>query len=382
MTEYRALTWDHPRGKNALAAAAGLAADQGLNINWRTQPLAGFESHPIAELCHENDLVVLDHPHIGDAVRAGCLTPLEDVFGAGTLEELALETIGPCLNSYYYEGRHWALPLDAASQVMAVRADLVDWRIPVTWSEVLEFAKTNGKVALSLQGPHAFLTFLSIATAFGGTSDLPDADVLVSHNAGILAYDLLAELAELSPDRFATMNPIAMLEYMTGHDDLVLCPLVFGYVNYSASDLAQKITFRNAPRRRAGEQPGSVLGGTGIGVSKDCKVSHGLRDHLLWLMSAGCQSRFIPDHDGQPSRRSAWADERLNQNWNDFYRNTADTLEHAHVRPRHNGYIDFQNRAAGLLHRSLNSKADAESVLSGLQQMYSESLMNSKGYAS
>jgi len=45
--QYCGLTWDHPRGYNALAAAA--EASGGL-LHWDKQPLEGFESHPIGEL--------------------------------------------------------------------------------------------------------------------------------------------------------------------------------------------------------------------------------------------------------------------------------------------------------------------------------------------
>ena len=59
-------------------------ARDALAIAWDKQPLEGFESHPIADLCSRYDLVVLDHPHVGEAVEAGCLQPLEDVFEPST----------------------------------------------------------------------------------------------------------------------------------------------------------------------------------------------------------------------------------------------------------------------------------------------------------
>ncbi len=75
MQVIKALTWDHPRGYNALAAAAKLSetANSGLDIHWDKQPLEGFESHPIADLCARYDLVVLDHPHVGEAISGNCL---------------------------------------------------------------------------------------------------------------------------------------------------------------------------------------------------------------------------------------------------------------------------------------------------------------------
>src|SRR3546814_20774510 len=93
----RGLTWDHPRGYNALAAAAATSAD--CELDWDKQPLEGFEAHPIADLCARYDLVVLDHPHVGEAVAAGCLQPLEAHFGADEIAALCAESIGPRLAS-------------------------------------------------------------------------------------------------------------------------------------------------------------------------------------------------------------------------------------------------------------------------------------------
>src|ERR1044071_2571521 len=107
---YLGLTWDHPRGYNALAAAAARldATRDGFTLAWQKQPLEGFEAHPIADLCARYDLVVLDHPHVGEAVEPGCLVALEDVFGAHEIAALERDTIGPCLSSYRYAEKHWA----------------------------------------------------------------------------------------------------------------------------------------------------------------------------------------------------------------------------------------------------------------------------------
>lgn len=372
MATIKALTWDHPRGFNALAAAAQreevIAA--GLDIQWDKQPLEGFESHPIADLCARYDLVVLDHPHVGEAVGGDCLQSLESVFGADIVERLAAESIGPSLSSYHYAGQHWALPLDAATQVMALRADLVDGEPPETWASVLDLSRRTGKVALSLAGPHAALSFLSIAAAYGEPPAEADPDVLVSSRTGAAVYDLMAELASLSPPVVLEKNPIGILGHMAASDDVVLCPLVYGYVNYAAPTEGQPITFSDAPGRTAGGRPGSTLGGTGIGISKRCDPSPELKAHLLWLMSRDAQIGFIPAHDGQPSRREAWFDNAVNRRWNGFYRQTAATLDAAYVRPRHDGYITFQGKASALLRSAFESRADAEGVLSRLQDLY------------
>ncbi len=156
------------RGYNALAAAADKARDEGLvDIVWDKQPLEGFESHPIARslrpfMTSSCSIIRMS----AKRWRRPASGPLEEVFGAGVLADIGAATIGPCLESYHYEGATWALPLDAATQVMALRPDLVD-QPPRTWKEVVDLSWSGGKVALSLAGPHAILSFLSIAAAYG-----------------------------------------------------------------------------------------------------------------------------------------------------------------------------------------------------------------------
>lgn len=372
MQRLKGLTWDHPRGYNALAAAARLPelAESGLAIEWEKQPLEGFESHPIADLCARYDLVVLDHPHVGEALAGDCLRSLEDVFGEATVRAIEADSIGPSLRSYRYAGAHWALPLDAATQVLAARTDLLSGPVPESWEAVVALSRETGKVALSLAGPHAALSFLSIAAAFGEPPAERDPDILVSAETGKVVYDLMSDLASRSPRSVRDKNPIGILSHMAENDDVILCPLIYGYVNYAAPDSGQVIAFHNAPRAVAGGRPGSTLGGTGIGISKRCEVTPALKQHLLWLMGAEAQAGFIPAHDGQPSRREAWHDAAVNARWGSFYENTADTLEQAYVRPRHDGYIAFQGRASALLRQAFEEGAAAESVLDHLQTLY------------
>lgn len=364
---YRALTWDHPRGFRALhAAAAVVAPRQGLSIAWDKQPLEGFESHPIADLCARYDLVVLDHPHVGEAVEAKCLIPLEDVFGADELAALGEATIGPCLSSYRYAGKHWALPLDAATQVMAYRPDLID---PVeTWSDMAVLSQLGG-VALSLAGPHAALSFFSICSALGEPPAEADPAVLVSEQLGAEAFELLADIYAHAERSTLGLNPISILGHMAQHDDVCLCPLIYGYVNYARPvSTERQVLFANAPT--AGGRAGSTLGGTGIGISTRCQITPQLLVHLRWLLSDDAQHDFIPAHDGQPSRRSAWHDPVVNAEWGDFYSVTAPTLEAAYVRPRYAGYISWQAVASAYLREALDAGLSGRVVARELNWMH------------
>src|SRR3546814_16986728 len=94
---------------------------------------------------------------------------------------------------------------------------------------------------------------------------------------------------------------------MAAHDDVALCPLIYGYVNYAAPASGTKpIAFTDAPRETADSAPGSTLGGTGIGISARCAVTPGLLAHLRWLMSEAAQRGFIPAPDGTPTPPPAW----------------------------------------------------------------------------
>lgn len=335
-------------------------------VTWDVQPLEGFESAPIAELCATYDLVVLDHPHLGEAMAHDCLTPMEEVFAPADLARIARAAIGPAYTSYAMAGHQWAMPLDAATQVMALRPDLFA-APPATWEEV-ESLSQQGAVALSLAGPHAALSFLSVCAALDGDLDMRDGGWPGDRTAE-MAYDILAPLAARTPDHTRTLNPIGLLDLMGHTDDIRLIPLVYGYVNYTRAP--RPVAFHDAPR--IGGRPGSILGGTGICISRRAQVDDALRDHLLWLMSDSTQRGFIPDHDGQPGLRSAWADPAVNAAWGDFYTNTAATLEAAAIRPRHNGYIAFQTCASAFLRDAFDARMPTGRAVRTLREMFEAS---------
>lgn len=357
---YRGLTWDHPRGYNALAAAAARA--EGLALNWDKHPLEGFESHPIGDLCARYDLVVLDHPHVGEAVAADCLVPVEALFGAEEIAAWRAAIAGPSLASYHYAGNHWALPLDAATQVMAYRRETVALP-PLEWAQLPGFA-TEHAVALSLSGPHAILSFQSICGAFGFEPATP-RDGFMDRAIGREAFALMAALTGETTRRARDLNPIAMLGAIERGEGIDLCPLIYGYVNYAT----RGVGFADAPAGPEG-RIGSTLGGTGIGVSKRCQVTPELLDHLRWLMSEPVQRGFIPQHDGQPALRSAWQDEAVNAATGGFFAATLATVEAALLRPRHDGAIAFQTAASARLRTALLDGDAVDPLLDELETLY------------
>lgn len=358
--QHRGLTWDHPRGYNALAAAAAQADT--LSLSWDKHPLEGFESHPIGDLCARYDLVVLDHPHVGEAVAADCLVSIENLFGADEIAAWRAAVAGPSLASYHYAGRHWALPLDAATQVMAYRRESVVLP-PLEWAQLPAFAQDHA-VALSLAGPHAILSFQSICGALGVDPAAP-RDAFMDRAVAREAYGLMAALTGEVTRKARALNPIAMLGAIERGEGIDLCPLIYGYVNYAT----RGVGFANAPAGPGG-RIGSTLGGTGIGISKRCEVTSALLDHLRWLMSDAVQRGFIPQHDGQPALRSAWTDDAVNTGTGGFFAATLATIEAALLRPRHDGAIPFQTAASTRLRAGLLDGDAADPVLDELETLY------------
>lgn len=372
MNTYRGITWDHPRGRNALVAAAReeQLRDSGLRIEWEAHCLEDFESYPIDDLARMYDLIILDHPHLGEAVEHQSLTPLDTVFELERLEQWSRQAVGPSFDSYYLEGRQWALPLDAATQV-AVRKPALVPDAPVTWDDV-EVLSTMVPTALSLAGPHAFLTFASICAAYGAPlSDAYRADAgdsmteLVADETAVPVLELMRSISSRAPEGSLSQNPINLLQRMTDTDDIAFCPLVYGYVNYSSPGLR----FSEAPSATPGGRRGSTIGGTGLAISARTEVTPALIDHVEWLMSASTQRGFIPQHDGQPSSREAWLDDEVNRASEGFYRSTLATIEDSWVRPRFPGYISFQSSASATIRAIV---AGHERVGSGLASLRAE----------
>ena len=376
MTAYRGLTWDHPRGRDALVAAAAEWSDQ-IDLRWDVHPLEGFESSPIEKLAETYDLIVLDHPHLGDALAHDSLIPMTDLFSPDEIGVWAEAAVGPSLESYRFEGKVWALPLDAATQVSARRAELVE-HAPETWTEVRELARTV-PVALSIAGPHAFLSFCSIAVALGEEPGTVPGESLISREAARDVLSLMRELVASGPASAHALNPIQMLETMRRDDSIAYCPLIYGYVNYSRPRDARSISFGEAPAKEMGGRRGSTIGGTGIAVSRRCDVTEPLLELIRWLMSPRTQTRFIPAHNGQPSARPAWTDPLVNAASAGFFRSSLATIESSWMRPRFPGYIAFQSAASALIRDATTDAIGADDALDRLEMLHRKATTTTEG---
>lgn len=367
----KGMTWSHPRGYDPMVGGATQwLSDKGVEIEWEKRSLQDFETFPVEELARNFDMIVIDHPHVGQITKEGCLLPLDVPGREAELKALADGSVGQSFPSYNWQGHQWAFPLDAATQVQAWRPDLIE-KPATSWGEVLELARA-GKVLLPLRSPHSLMCFYTLA-ANNGSACATEGE-LISIEDGMKAFEQLREIAALvKPECFA-MDPIAVFEEMAKPDSGIACtPLIYGYVNYAMPGFRDRlIRFADIPAGAKGVA-GSALGGTGIAVSAFTKHPQAAIDFAYWIASGAVQKGLYAASNGQPGHAEAWEDEGVNAATSGFYRDTRATLEGAWVRPRHDGYMPFQEAASERINKGLQGNEAAELVIADLNRLFRES---------
>lgn len=364
------MTWDHPRGYEPLVACSAVwKAHAGVEIRWERRSLQDFESFPVDELARRYDLIVIDHPHVGQVTREGCLLP----FDASRLASIARGTVGASYGSYHWEGQQWALPIDAATQVQAWRPDRLA-AAPGDWNEVRELARA-GRVALPLRAPHSLMCLYTLC-AQNGAPGRVEGPELFDLDVGAEACEQLRALMTLMDPQCLERDPIATFEAMAQTASPIDCvPLIYGYVNYAWPGFRPvRLGFADMPRQGNHGPVGSALGGTGIAVSARTAHAREAFDFAVWLADAEAQCGPFAAAGGQPGHAAAWEDSAVNAAACDFYRATRATLEGAWVRPRHDGYMAFQQAASLRLNAGLQVGQRSREIVQALNLLFKESL--------
>ncbi len=384
MTELQGITWDHPRGVAPMRATAAVyeRAHPDVHITWTVRSLQAFGDQSIEQLAAMYDLLVIDHPFVGTAARSGCLVPLETHLPEAFLRAQARESVGASYASYTYDGHQWALPIDAAAQVAAYRPDVLDARgltIPRTWTHVFDLMRVVGghRVALPLSPVNAICSFLSLCA----NQDIPpgfvgsDSSRLAPRPVEQIALDILRRFVTEGHPESLHLDPTGMLERMAHGDDIVYSPLVFGYSNYARPGFAPHLCrFANIPAISDDGNPyGAILGGTGLAVSTACRALPAACAYVQWVADEGCQRTIYVESGGQPGNRGAWTDPTVNRATSGFFLETLETLDHAYLRPRHDGFIPFQDRAGLVIHDYLRLGGDAHETLDTIDALYRDS---------
>lgn len=74
----KGMTWNHPRGYDPMVACSQSWQEKtGVEIRWEKRSLQDFEAFPVETLARNYDLIVIDHPHVGQITGENCLLPLD-----------------------------------------------------------------------------------------------------------------------------------------------------------------------------------------------------------------------------------------------------------------------------------------------------------------
>ncbi len=352
----RGLTWDHPRACDGLFAETHRfnALNDDIAIEWDVHSLRGFEATPIVETADKYDLIILDHPFMGDATAGGALLNLQEHLDAVDLAALQESYIGLSFKSYEYAGGLWALPIDAASQVAVCRPDLLDEAMPATFDEAIAFGQRGG-LGLSMANPHAFMNYLGIASCLG--ADISGkGERLLPQDIAVQALSILRQLARHIPDAAFNWSSIDLLEAMAQSDDVTYCPFVFSFNSYAQAPAAERHRLRYCDSPTNTENAATVLGGTGLAVSSSTRDVGAAVKAALHLVTEGPQIRMA-EAGGQPAHRSVWSPTAKKTINGTFFDECRTMQENAVLRPRWPGYIKLQNFAGQLLQKDCRDQA-------------------------
>ncbi len=367
------ITWNHTRGYLPMVATAQRFTETHPNveITWHRRSLQEFADFPIERLAERFDLLVIDHPFAGRAAADPILLPLDEHLPAEFLADQATHAVGRSHASYHFGGHQWALAIDAATPVSAHRPDLLAGRglsLPRTWEDLLALAR-QGQVALPAIAIDSLMHFYMLCCALGedpGTT----RDGIVSTEVGIATLEHLRELVGLCHRACLDRNPIATYEAMTTTDEISYCPFAYGYSNYVRPGYApaplrfgRLVTF-------GGHRLRSTLGGTGLAMSRGCREIEAAAEYVCFVADPLTQRTLFFTSGGQPGHRAAWKDPDVNRGSADFFTDTLQTLDEAYLRPRHAGYLDFQDTGGEIVHRYLRDGGDARAVVEELNRLY------------
>lgn len=377
--QLKGIAWNHSRALPPLVATAQRFEElhPGVEIAWEKRSLHAFGHASLPELAENFDLLVVDHPMMGDAETTGALVDFFTMNPAPETLDMQKDSAGPSFESYVYHNRLFALPIDAAAPAASFRPELLTsagFEVPTQWGELLEIAR-RGLARMPGFPADLFLNFMGLCVSrrsavAEGQESLFDRAVALE-----CLYDM-RELASWMPQEIYGWNPIALYERMSSTDEFAYCPFAYTYSNYSRAGFARNhVRFGLPPAIRNGAKMQSVLGGTGLAISTRCTERSTAFEYCWYVAGRACQSTLYGVCGGQPARHSAWEDDELNRLTDGFFRRTLRSVETAYVRPRYPGYAALQEKAGVPIADYLRDGGNAGDKLDYIDALYRSSLL-------
>ena len=381
MIQIKGIAWDHPRGFDPMVETAKVYQKKNpdVNITWEKRPLQAFADRPIEEMAFDYDLMVIDHPHVGEASRKNLIYELNNSQAyKEQLYNLEKNSVGLSHQSYNFNNNQYALAIDAAAPVSAYRKDLIE-EVPKTFSETIKLAEKS-KVLWPIKPVDSISCFNSIAANLDNPVNNKN-QTFVETGLAKEILKMMKQLSNLVPKECLNMNPINVLDIMSSSDDFSFCPQLYGYSNYSRKGFSKSvinfgnmISFNENPNNCKGSQ----IGGTGLAISKSTKYLEVALEYSFWVASEDCQSDLFYFAGGQPGHLKAWQNEKINNNCENFFSNTLLTLQKSWLRPRYDGYMYYQDKGGTLINSYLKGENNLEITFDNLLREFERSFSVNK----
>jgi multiple sugar transport system substrate-binding protein len=372
------LTWDHPRGYAPLIGGAPEyeKLNPGLKIRWDRRTLREFGEAPIEQYIEQYDLLIVDHPFVGYAAAHGALVNLAPFFSEPEKCQMAADSVGPSWESYWYSDGLWALPIDAATQVASFRPDLLQQlssEVPRTFDEVLALARKAhaiGKFIAVPACPTDAISLFFTLTANLGYPISESSEIFVADAIGEEVLDRLHSLISAAHPKSVEWNPIHVYDVMISTSDVIYCPYGFGYSNYSRAGRPVGLKFVDAPAAGPRGCAGTMLGGTGVAISRKSTQQQKAIEYAKWLVSRQHQCGTYFREGGQPASLTAWTDSIIDSAASGFFSGTLQTLRTAYLRPRFDGFVGFFESAGIEINKCLRDLVPDADLIAWLNGRY------------
>jgi multiple sugar transport system substrate-binding protein len=372
------IAWDHSRAFPPLVATAQRFEEThpGVRICWEKRTLDEFGHAPIDQLASRFDLIVVDHPWAGFAFEKNLVHDLKPLLSPPALDELANNSVGATFQSYCYAGKLLALPIDAATPAPSWRPDLLEQAgqsAPATWAGAVALAQRKLAIVPGFNAD-LFLHFLMLVKALGA-SPCTDFEQIAPREIMHHAVELLRELTGPMPQEIFDWNPIQVAERMTAGDDFAWNAFAYTYNNYARRGFAgRRLQFGSLlSLEPGGPRMRSVLGGTGIAISRRCPDVETALTYARFVAAGTTQPTLYVQAGGQPSHQAAWDDPLTDELCGGFFKGTRVTQEEAFIRPRYSGYVPLQTTGGQALQETLRDGRAVRTVLEKLDRLYRES---------
>lgn len=366
------VAWAHRRCWGPLDADV---QNSEIPVRWNRRSLFSFGEGDLGEFTDNNDLIIYDHPFVGDVCDRRLMLDLRQFLSADDISMLERNQVGLSYQSYHFNGGIWALPIDAAATMAAWRPDLMDGldvKPPNTLDDVFELARHArelGKwVAWAAKPTDLFCTYISMMASLGfevGHEDGPFAPRELSADV----IEKMRDLRAMVHPNSARWNPIQLFDYMASNDDVIYTPYAFNYVNYSSAP-DRRLVFGASPRMVSDRPARGLLGGAGIGISAKSRNPEAAFAYAMHLIDPAFQASDYVANGGQPGMRSAWMSPECDKMTNGFFSDCLQPMDAAFLRPNIPGFVSFFHEGTHRLAEMMNADADHNEYWNWLTNFY------------